>query len=178
MAMIPRLAACAAAAMIMVAGDASAAPSGVLREPDSAVRLAISDILAEQDRAWAAGDADAYAARALPEIVFTNVLGAYSVGKTPLLAQVRKIFSTIYKGSRARTSIVHIALIGKDVALVDTVSELRGFERPADPTIVVDGATYSRLQETMVRRQGGWWVASIHNVFIIPALVPRKTSRE
>jgi len=41
------------------------------------------------------GDADAYTARVLPTVSFTNVVGAYSVGKAPLLKQVQMIFSTI-----------------------------------------------------------------------------------
>jgi len=74
----------------------------------------------------------------------------------------------MYKGSQAKTTLVHIAMIGDDVAVVDTISQLKRFAHPAMESVVIDGATYSRLQETMVKRNGAWWIASIHNVFINP----------
>jgi hypothetical protein len=45
--------------------------------------------------------------------------------------------------------------------------------QPAMDSVVIDGATYSRLQETMVKRGGSWWIASIHNVFIDPAFADK-----
>ena len=64
-------------------------------------------------------------------------------------------------------------MLGGDVAIDDTISELRGFKDPAIESAVVHGATYSRLQETMVRRDRSRWIASIHNVLIDPTLVPK-----
>ena len=151
------------------------APSGVIGAASKADQEAIARVLADQDRAWAAGDAEAYTARVLSAVSFTNVVGDYSVGKEPLLAQVRMIFSTIYKGSRTRTTLVHITKIGDDVAIVDTISQLKGFVQPAMASVVIDGATYSRLQQTMVKRGGGWWIASIHNVFIDPEFADKAT---
>jgi uncharacterized protein (TIGR02246 family) len=158
----------AMALLSSASAKSESAPSNVTGKPSASDQEEISKVLAYQDSSWAAGDAEGYTARALPEIGFTNVVGAYSIGKDPLLAQVRKIFSTIYKGSRAKTTLVHIAMIGDTVAVVDTISQLKGFAHPAMESVVIDGATYSRLQEIMVKRNGGWWIASIHNVFIDP----------
>ena len=158
----------AMAVLSSASGKSESAPSNVTGKPSAGDLEEISKVLSDQDRSWAAGDAEGYTARALPEIGFTNVVGAYSIGKDPLLAQVRKIFSTIYKGSRTKTTLVHIAMIGDDVAVVDTISQLKGFAHAAMESVVIDGATYSRLQETMVKRKGSWWIASIHNVFIDP----------
>jgi uncharacterized protein (TIGR02246 family) len=154
-------------------GAPKMAPVGVISSPSTADETEIMKVLAEQDSAWAAGDADAYTAQALPEICFTNVVGAYSIGKEPLLAQVRRIFSTIYKGSNTKTTLVHITKIGNDIAIVDTISRMTGFNRPAMASVVIDGATYSRLQQTMIKRDGAWWIASIHNVFIDPAFADK-----
>jgi len=71
------------------------APVDVLSEPGDRDLAPFAAVLEEQDRAWAEGDADAYTARVLPTVSFTNVVGAYSVGKAPLLKQVQMIFSTI-----------------------------------------------------------------------------------
>jgi uncharacterized protein (TIGR02246 family) len=151
---------------------AQPAPGDVLKEPDSRDLAAFAAVLEEQDRAWAKGDADAYTARVLPTVSFTNVVGAYSVGKEPLLKQVNMIFSTIYKGSHLKSQLVHASLIGDDVALVDLTTELRDYVRPPSGADVVDGAVHTRMQEVLVRRQGQWWVASLHNVLIKSAFLP------
>ena len=65
-------------------------------------RAEITALVASEDEAWDSGDAERFAARVLPDVVFTNVIGMFSVGKAPFLAQHERIFSTIYK--RARTS--------------------------------------------------------------------------
>lgn len=169
------------AVLIMAVSSSSAiakpetVPTNVTKNPSASDRMKIAKILQDQDSAWATGDADGYTSRVLPEVGFTNVMGAYSIGKDPLLAQVRKIFSTIYKGSQSKTTLVHITLIDNNVAIVDTISRLRGFAHPAIESVVIDGATYSRLQETMVKRNGAWWIASIHNVFIEPAFADKTT---
>jgi uncharacterized protein (TIGR02246 family) len=148
------------------------APSNVLKEPDSRDLAAFAAVLEEQDRAWAKGDADGFTARALPTVSFTNVVGAYSIGKAPLLKQVKMIFSTIYKGSHVKSQLVHAALVGDDVALVDLTTELRDFVHPPSQAYVVDGAVHTRMQEVMVRRQGEWWIASLHNVLVDPKFLP------
>lgn len=153
-------------------GVAQAVPEDVLKEPGQRDLAAFAAVLEEQDRAWAAGDADAYVARVLPGVSFTNVVGAYSVGKAPLLKQVQMIFSTIYKGSHVKSQMVHASLIGEDVALVDLTTELRDFVRPPSGADVVDGAVHTRMQEVMVRREGQWWIASLHNVLVNAKFMP------
>ena len=52
-------------------------------------------IRAELDRqiaAWGAGDAEAFAADARDDVVFTNVVGMFSIGKAPFVAQHARIF--------------------------------------------------------------------------------------
>ena len=60
-----------------------------IEEPAMAENLTVSDetrsdiaaLVAAQDAAWNRGSAEAFAARALPDIVFTNIFGMFSVGK-------------------------------------------------------------------------------------------------
>jgi uncharacterized protein (TIGR02246 family) len=50
-------------------------------------RAAIEAILERQAAAWAAGDAEAFAADTLDDVVFTNVVGMFSVGRAPFIGQ-------------------------------------------------------------------------------------------
>lgn len=68
-----------------------------------------------------------------------------------------------------RQRIENIVLVEPDVAVVEILNSL-----PSDvPAIagrfpIVNGAYLSRMQQVMVRRAGGWWVASGHNVPVLP----------
>lgn len=132
-------------------------------------REAIEAIIMGQEAAWNRGDAEGYGEHALPDIVFTNVMGARYVGREAVVALWRGIFEGLYKGVAIHQRIENIALIHQDVALVELLNSL-----PADipklagifPT--VNGAYLSRMQQVLVRRDDGWRVASGHNVPVLP----------
>jgi uncharacterized protein (TIGR02246 family) len=132
-------------------------------------RAAIEAILERQAVAWAAGDAEAFAADVLDGVVFTNVVGMFSVGRAPFVGQHAQIFSTIYKGSRLAQEVVALTLVRSDVAIVDTLTQLvDALHRP--PGIeLIDGAVRTRLEQVMVKNGGAWRVASFHNVAVHPA---------
>ena len=90
-------------------------------------RPVIEALIAEQVDAWNRGDAAGFAARTLPDVVFTNIVGMFSVGRAPFVAQHQHIFSTIYRGSRLEQTIVQITLVRPDIAIVDTLTTLRGY---------------------------------------------------
>ena len=132
-------------------------------------RDAIEAILERQAAAWAAGDAEAFATDATDGVVFTNVIGMFSVGRAPFVGQHTHISSTIYKDSRMTQEVVAITVVRPDVAIVDTVTRLvDSLHRP--PGIeLVDGAVCTRLEQVMVQEGSAWKVASFHNVAIHPA---------
>ena len=136
---------------------------------DSDDRAAIEAILERQAVAWAAGDAEAFAADALDGVVFTNIVGMFSVGRAPFVGQHAQIFSTIYKGSRLTQEMVAVTPVRPDVAIVDTLTRLvDALHRP--PGIeLIDGAVRTRLEQVMVKDGGAWKVASFHNVAVHPA---------
>ncbi|WP_340316140.1 SgcJ/EcaC family oxidoreductase [Rhizorhabdus argentea] len=150
-------------------GQAIAAP--VVATGDDADRGAIAHILDDEGAAWAAGDADAFAAHVLPDVSFANSVGMFSVGKAPFVAQHKTIFSTIYKGSQMRQFIAAITFVKPDVAIVDTVTKLSGAQQLPTGTAAVDGVLYTRLEQVMVKRGGSWSVAAFHNVPIQPKFV-------
>lgn len=142
-----------------------------------ATRTEIAAVIAAEDEAWNSGDAEGFAARVLPDVVFTNVMGMFSVGKTPFLVQHQRIFSTIYKGSTNRQTVQHITLLKPDVAIVDTLAVLKGTQHAPPGVEPIDGAIHARLEQVLVRKSDGWWVASFHNVAVNPAVAGGPSAR-
>lgn len=136
-------------------------------------RSEIAAVIAAQESAWNRASAEAFAERALPDIVFTNIFGMFSVGKASFVAQHERIFSTIYKGSTNRLQIEHITLVRPDVAIVDLLTVVAGMQQPPPGVPLIDGALHSRLEQVLVRQADGWWVASFHNVAVNPAYPPK-----
>jgi uncharacterized protein (TIGR02246 family) len=132
-------------------------------------RAAIEAVLTRQSAAWVTGDADAFAADAQDGVLFTNVVGMFSIGRAPFIAQHKHIFSTIYKGSRMEQEIVAITLVRPDVAIVDTLTKLMDAPHRPPGIELIDGAVRSRLEQVMVKDGNEWKVASFHNVAVNPA---------
>jgi uncharacterized protein (TIGR02246 family) len=120
----------------------------------------IGALVASEGVAWNKGSAAEFADRALPDISFTNIFGMFSIGKTPFLTQHERIFSTIYKGTTNHLQIESIILVKPDVAIVDVLTVVSGVERPPPGVLFIDGALHSRLQQLLVRKTDGWWIAS------------------
>lgn len=134
-------------------------------------RASLESLIQEEDLAWTNGDAAAFAARVHPEVVFTNIVGMFSVGKGPFEAQHARIFSTMYKGSTLEQTIVHVFFVRPDIAIVDTLTKVSGFQSLPPGSEAVDGVLRTRLEQVCVRNGGEWWVASFHNVPINPAIL-------
>ncbi len=138
-------------------------------ELSDADRAAIEAINAGMVAAWNGGDAEGYAERALPGIVFTNVIGARYVGRSAVVALWRGIFAGLYKDVPIQQRIEGVVLVTPDVAIVEMVNRLPGnIAELARSFPKVDGDYVSRMQLVMVRRADGWWVASGHNVPVLP----------
>lgn len=128
----------------------------------------IEALLERQASAWAAGDATAFSLDVADDVVFTNIIGMFIVGRPGFEAQHAGIFSTFYKGSAMRQSVEHIAFVRPDVAVVDTMAEVEG-GGPFPPGFPHhEGRVRTRLQQVMVRDAGRWRVAAFHNVALPP----------
>lgn len=148
---------------------AAFAPAPEPTPAPSADRLAIEVVLAQESQAWDRGDAEAFAAPVRPDVVFTNIVGLFSVGREPFLAQHRRIFATIYKGSTMSQTLSHLVFLRSDVAVVDTVTEVRRYQSLPHGMEPIDGALQTRLEQVMVREEGRWRIAAFHNVTVHPA---------
>lgn len=134
-------------------------------------RSAILQLLDDEGAAWEAGNADAFGSGALPDIAFTNIVGMFSVGKAPFVAQHKTIFETIYQGSQMRQFLANLKFLTPEVAIVDTVAKLSGFRQLPDGAAAVGGTVYTRIEQVMVKSAGSWAVAAFHNVPIQPRFV-------
>ena len=136
-------------------------------------RAAIEAIVAGQVAAWNAGDAEGYAARALPGIVFINVIGARYAGREAVIGLWRGILAGLYKGVKIEQRIENIFLVHSDVAIVETLNSLPGSVTEIAGTFPkVRGNYLSRMQQVMVRNADGWWLASGHTVPVLPPAAP------
>lgn len=137
-----------------------------------ALRSEIVALVDAEAAAWNKGSAAEFAERALPDISFTNIFGMFSVGKAPFVAQHERIFTSIYKGSKNRLLVEHIAPIKPDVVIVDLLTVVTGIQPPPG-VLLIQGGLHSRLQQVLVRQADGWWIASFHNVAVNPAYPPK-----
>ena len=136
--------------------------------PSRDVEAAIAAVLFAQDAAWCAGDAAAFGGSAMTDIVFTNVVGMFSVGREAFNAQHAHIFSTIYKDSRLSQELVHVTMAADDVAIVDTLTSVTGYRHLPPGATAIDGALRTRVEQVLVRHEGEWRVQSFHNVAVSP----------
>ena len=138
-------------------------------------RPGIAALISAEDDAWNRGDAQGFSDKALPDVVFTNVVGLFSVGKAPFLAQHERIFATIYKGSALHQAIQQITMLTPNIAIVDTLASVTGATHAPPGVDLIDGAIRTRLEQVLVHRADGWRVASFHNVAVNPATTANAT---
>ncbi len=136
-------------------------------------RNAITQIITGLDKAWARGDAEAFAARFAENAGFTNVLGMVHYGRNEFRERHDAIFKTIYKGSKATLAMGKLRFIRPDVAIADINAELTGYGAlPPGIRPATDGVMRTKLQMVFVKEKDGWWITSYHNVPVAP-LTPR-----
>lgn len=130
----------------------------------------IRALVAAQEKAWNAGDGDAYSKDVSADVAFTNIFGMVMYGSTDFVARQRQVLATFFKGTTKRHLIRRIRFVTPDVALVDIDNEVSGV-KAMPPGIVVppDGVVRTQLLEIFVRRGGRWWIEAYHNVDLKPA---------
>lgn len=138
----------------------------------SEIEAEIRALLAEQDAAWARGDAEGFCARATDDVIFTNIVGMFAIGMAPFVAQHAHIFSTFYRGTTLHQQLVHWRLLRPEVAVAEVYAQVRGVRDTPDAIRPVDGIVRARPQQILVREAGEWRVAAFHNVAIAPGMEP------
>lgn len=135
---------------------------------DPELQDAITALLTDQAKAWPRGDAAAFAVRALPDIVFTNVVGMVTFGKAEFVAQHERIFMSVYRQTTIRQAIEHVATPTPDVALVNTYVRIDGAIQAPPSVVPIEGVIHLRPSQLLVRRDGEWWIAAYTNIAVRP----------
>jgi uncharacterized protein (TIGR02246 family) len=126
---------------------------------------AIRRIVAEQAKAWNAGDGASYARDVAPDVSFTNLFGMVIYGKPAFEKRHSEILATFYKGTTKKHTVRRIRFVTPDVAIVDIDNEVHGVKSmPAGIAVPADGVIRTQLMEVFARRDGRWLVEAYHNV--------------
>jgi len=134
-------------------------------QTDAASEAAIRRIVAEQARAWNAGDGAGYARDVAPDVSFTNLFGMVMYGKPAFEKRHSEILATFYKGTTKKHELRRIRFVTPDVAIVDIDNEVHGVKSmPAGIVVPADGIIRTQLMEVFARRDGRWLVEAYHNV--------------
>ncbi len=135
---------------------------------DATLSSEFASVLAEQDAAWAAGDAARFSERVLPDAVFTNIFGQQFSGRDAFERQHAFIFSSIYAGSRLTQTMAHARRLAETVVAVDSDCEVHGAKVLPAWYASEDRVLRTRLLQIFLERPDGWRIAAFHNVVINP----------
>lgn len=152
------------AVLAVGAGAPGQTPAGDQKPPDQNGTAAVATaVLTRLDRAWNAGDGDAFAAEFTVDTDVININGTHFRGRPALAKQMRSIFETVFKGSTHRSRNLELARhLDDDVILAVSSAEI---DVPAGPL-----APQARSRQTLVlvRAGDGWQIRHWHNTPIRP----------
>ncbi|HXL94961.1 MAG TPA: SgcJ/EcaC family oxidoreductase [Streptosporangiaceae bacterium] len=120
-------------------------------------RQAIRDVLARLYKAWEANDAEAFVADYTDDAIVIQP-GVFKKDREEIRTTMAAGFTGPLKGSRATDTPVSVRFLTDDTALVVSEGEIlfAGQDSVASERTV-------RATWVLVRRDGGWLIASYHN---------------
>jgi uncharacterized protein (TIGR02246 family) len=134
-------------------------------QSDATGEAAIRRIVADQAKAWDAGDGAGYARHVAPDVSFTNLFGMVMYGAPAFEKRHTEILATFYKGTTKKHAVRRVRFVTADVAIVDIDNEVHGVKSmPAGIAVPPDGIIRTQLMEVFARRDGRWLVEAYHNV--------------
>ena len=90
--------------------------------------IAVRKIIQDEVTAWNRGDADAYAQHFASDGSFTNMRGGYFTGQEAFRETHEKAFKGPFRGSTKQEDIVSIRFVRPDVAVVETLQSMTGYQ--------------------------------------------------
>ena len=118
------------------------------------------------------GDAEAHARYFATDGTFTNLLGMFFTGHEAFLERHDQIFKTVYRGSTKHEDIVSLKFVRPDVAIVETLETITGYQKLLPGTNGdAMGRLRTRLLQVLVKNGGEWEIASYHNVDVKPGTI-------
>lgn len=144
--------------------------------PVAADDAGLAALVAQQTETWNRHDAAAWIAPFEPDAEFINILGMLLSGREQIERRHAELFQTIFSHSSVAISLRKVTRLGPEAALIDTVYELRGYDRlppgirPTDP----DGTLRTRMRYAVIRKADAWRVVSVQNTAILPPPEPAR----
>lgn len=155
-------------AVILVAVQCSSSREDYLPNIESDTKE-IRKIILHEETSWNKGDAKAYSANFDENGLFTNVFGSSFIGYIEFLERHDKLFNGIFKGSIMKQDITSLKIITKDVAVVETITQISKFSDNGHLTdIYIDenGFLKTRLLQVLRKEKKVWKIVAYHNVDI------------
>lgn len=138
---------------------------------DPELHAVVTDLLTSQALAWQSGDAAAFAERTADDVVFTNVVGMFSLTKDDFVAQHERIFGSLYRETSIRQTVENVARLTPDTALVNTYVKVDGAIQSPPGVVPIQGVIHLRVAQLLVRRDGEWRIAAYTNIAVRPGMV-------
>jgi len=163
--------ACSSACPTPSAPSSVAASSPVTAPtPAPADDAAITALISNQAETWNRHDAAAWCAPFEADAEFVNILGMLLSGREQIQQRHAELFQGIFSHSNVVITTRKVTHLGADAALVDTVYELRGYDRlpPGIRPTDADGTLRTRMRYALPRRDDGWHVVTVQNTAIFP----------
>ena len=148
--------------LLLLAASLAATAAGAQTIDDE---TALRQIIQEEGMAWTRGDATAYSLHFADDGAFTNILGEFSTGHDVFLKHHEFLFQGPYRGTTLHHDIVSLKFPRPDVAVVDVLTWVTGFQKLA-PGLATDakGRLRTRLLQVLVKDKGQWKIITYHNV--------------
>jgi uncharacterized protein (TIGR02246 family) len=152
-------------------GATDATPATIETTIDPELQAVVTDLLTNQALAWQAGDAAAFTDRAAPDVVFTNVVGMFSLTKDDFVAQHERIFGSLYRDTSIRQTVENVAQLTPDAVLLNTYVKVDGAIQSPPGVVPIQGVIHLRVAQLLVRRDGEWRIAAYTNIAVRPGMV-------
>jgi uncharacterized protein (TIGR02246 family) len=120
----------------------------------------VSDLVAELEKAWNAGDGARFARPFAEDADFVNIRGEHVRTREVIAKGHQAIFNTIYKGSVVRYQVAGVRAIAPAVLLAHVKATLKA------PTGPLAGEHSSLFTVVLVQEQTSWRIAAFHNTLI------------
>jgi uncharacterized protein (TIGR02246 family) len=124
---------------------------------DEQDKLAIADVVAGLECAWAAGDGRTWASYFAEDADFTTWFGLYVRGREAIADVYREVFDSFQKSSKLRLHVRHLRFLRPGVAVIHLEGTIVGSceQPPTHPPFVP--------VVIMTKQDGRWRVAVFHN---------------
>ena len=120
----------------------------------------VSDLIAELENAWNAGDGSAFAQPFAQDADFVNIRGEHFRTREAIAKGHQGIFNTIYKDSVVRYQVAGVRAIAPGILLAHVKATLKA------PTGPLAGEHRSLFTVVLAQGQDAWRIEAFHNTLI------------